>query len=197
MAVVRPPVVSSTPDSAAELGAANLRSLHTARVIAELAASNELVPGADAVATRGAVFAQIAVVKGLPGPAEATGGPAMSGPDGDAALKALAALGWDSGDVFFTLSRPVAVGAGARIAERLRLQIESVDPELIVAVDAEAAADVAAALGCERVAFGEIVVVDGRRVLACDGLEASLMDTKRKQRVWSQLKPAVPRGPVY
>lgn len=185
------------PDSAAELGAATLRSLHQARAAAELAASNAMIPGADAVAPRGNVFAQVVVVKGLPGPAEATGRAALSGPDGEAALKALAALGWDQDGVFFTLSRPVTGSQGATVAQRLRLQIESVDPELVVAVDAEAAVDVAAALGTQPLTFGEIMLVDGRRVVACDGLEASLTDPRRKQRVWSQLKQAVPRGPVY
>lgn len=189
--------MSPKPDSAAELGAATLRALHTARVKAEIAEADAMIPGADTVAPRGATFAQVVVVKGLPGPAEATGGAALSGPDGEAAIKALTALGWDADDVFFTLSRPVAGSQGTGVAKRLRLQIESVDPDLVVAVDAEAAHDVAAALGCERPAFGEMVLVDGRRMLACDGLEASLTDPKRKQRVWSQLKQAVPRGPVY
>lgn len=197
MAVVRISGVSSKPDSAAELGAAALRSLHQARAAAELAASNTMIPGADAVAPRGNVFAQVVVVKGLAGPAEATGGAALSGPDGEAALKALTALGWDPDDVFFTLSRPVTGSDGVEVAQRLRLQIESVDPELVVALDAEAAADVAAALGIVPFAFGEIVLVEGRRVMACDGLEASLTDVKRKQRVWAQLKNAVPRGAVY
>jgi len=42
-----------------------------------------------------------------------------------------------------------------------------------------------------------MVRIDGRRVVACDNLEASLSDPKRKQRVWAQLKCAVPPGPVY
>ena len=164
---------------------------------AELAAADALVPGSDGVSSRGALLAQVVVVKGLAGPAEASGKPALSGPDGEAAVKALTALGHDPESVFFTLSRPVSDGDDERFAARMRLQLESVDPELVVAVDAEAARDVAAALGMQPFAFGEMVRIDGRRVVACDNLEASLSDPKRKQRVWAQLKCAVPPGPVY
>lgn len=189
--------MSETRNTALELGAAALRSLHEARVSAELAAADARLPGSDATPSTGARFATIAVVKGLPGPAEASGKPAMSGADGEAARKALGALGWDADSVFFILSRPGVDSDPDSRAARLRLQIEAVDPETVLAVDAEAAADVMAALGCERFGFGEVVRAAGRRVIACDGLEASLGDPGRKKRVWTQLKLATPPGPVY
>jgi len=190
--------VTKTPDTAAQLAAAALRSLHEARVKAELAAADSKLPGSDAVASAGAHFAAIAVVKGLPGPAEASGKPAMSGADGEAARKALEALGWDPASVFFILSRPLPDTDPARRATRVRLQVESVDPEFVLAVDAEAAADVAGAFGFSApLAFGEVVRAGGRRFGACDGLEASLSDMGRKKRVWQQLKPVVPPGSVY
>lgn len=186
-----------TGDSAVRLGADVLRSLHEARVAAELADADAQLPGADATPSSGAHFAAIAVVKGLPGPAEASGGAALSGADGDAARKALGALGWSPDSVFFVLSRPGADPQPTARAERLRLQLESVDPELVLAVDAEAAADVAMAFGLDGLGFGETVRAGGRRLLACDGLEASLTDPARKRRVWTQLKPATPPGSVY
>ena len=185
------------PDAAHEFGADVLRALHEARVRAELAAADRLLPGSDSVSSAGAHLATIVVVKGLPGPAEASGKPAMSGADGEAARKALGALGWEPDAAFFTLSRPGSSTDASRRATRLRFQIEAVDPEFVLAVDTDAAADVAEALGLERLPLGTVVRSDGRRVLACDGLEASLSDGARKQLVWSQLKLATPPATVY
>lgn len=184
-------------DTAHAFGADVLRAQHEARVRAELAAADRLLPGSDAVASAGAHFAAIVVVKGLPGPAEASGKAAMSGADGEAVAKALEALGWDTSSMFAILSRPGSTDDARRRSARLRLQIEAVDPEFVLAVDAEAAADVAEALGLERLAFGSVQRVGGRRVLACDGLESSLTDAARKRRVWSQLKLATPPATVY
>ena len=143
-------------------------------------------------------MAQIAAVKGLPGPAEASGGPAMSGADGTALVKALEALGHAADSIFFTLSRPEPGIDLERASDRLRLQLESVDPRVIVALDAEAAADIAEAFGCERPVPGELPLrVLGRRIVAVSGFEAALADPKAKQRVWAELKAAKPEGPAY
>jgi len=64
-------------------------------------------------------------------------------------------------------------------------------------LDGEAAADVSAAFGIDQPAWGRGVVVLGRRIVAVDGLEASLTDPARKRRVWEQLKTARAEGPVY
>ncbi|HSK46770.1 MAG TPA: hypothetical protein VLA05_02060, partial [Coriobacteriia bacterium] len=56
---------------------AALRALHEARAVAELAAADASAPGSDVVAWRGNLVPSVAVVKGLPGPAEAAGGPAL------------------------------------------------------------------------------------------------------------------------
>jgi hypothetical protein len=133
----------------------------------------------------------------LRGPAEESGGAALCGADGEAAVKALAALGYHEDALFFTLSRPEPDIESGRRARRLRAQIEAVDPLLILAVDAAAADDVAAAFGIERPAFGREARVLGRRIVAVDGLEESLTDPARKRRVWDQLKAARPSGPVY
>jgi hypothetical protein len=195
--VVRRPIVTKPVDSATSTSAEEIRALHEARARTELSAADGLAPGSDSVAWRGALIAHVAVVKGLPGPAEASGGASLSGGDGEAAVKALSALGWAEGDLFFTVSRP-QLGVGAkRLTARLRAQIEVVDPLLIVATDAEAADDVAAAFGIARPTWGREVWVLGRRFVAVDGLEASLTDPARKRRVWEQLKAARVQGPVY
>lgn len=190
--------MSEPSDTSIDIVADKLRALHEARVKAELAASGALAPGSDRVAPRGALMAQIAVVKGLPGPAEASGGAAMSGADGTALLKALEALGYPEDSVFFTLSRPEPGIDRERASDRLRLQLESVDPRVIVALDAEAAADFAEAFGCEQPLPGAMPLrVLGRRIVAVSGFEAALADPKAKQRVWAELKAAKPEGPVY
>jgi hypothetical protein len=137
------------------------------------------------------------VVKGSPGPAEASGGAAFSGVDGEAAVKALTALGYSEDDLYFTLSRPETGIDSSRLIARLRAQIEAVDPALVLAVDTAAADDVAAAFGVARPSWGREVQALGRRIVAVDGLEASLTDRARKRRVWEQLKSARAEGPVY
>jgi len=176
---------------------AAVRAAFETRARAELAAADAAAPGSDVVAWRGALLAQVAVVKGLPGPSEASGNPAVSGPDGDAAVKALERLGWARDDVFFTLSRPEPGLAAEQRGDRLRLQIEAVDPELVLALDSEAADDVALAFGTPKPVWGTAVRVLGRRIVAVDGLEASLGDQARKARIWAQLRAATPEGPVY
>ncbi len=184
-------------ETAGAESAERIRSLHEARAAAELADADRLAPGSDAVAWRGALLAEVAIVKGLPGPAEASRGAAVSGADGEAILASLERLGHDPATAFYTLSRPEpGLSRPDRVA-RLRAQLAAVDPELVIALDAEAAEDCAEALGVERPAFGEAVRVAGTRLVACDGLEASLADAARKQRVWRQLQAATPRGPVY
>jgi hypothetical protein len=197
VAVVCLALVSQPVDTANSDIAAKLRALHEARAKAELAAADSLAPGSDRVAPRGALMAQLAVVKGLAGPAEATGGAALSGADGTALAKALEALGWVADTVFYTLSRPEPGIEPSRRAERLRLQIEAVDPTVVVALDAEAAEDLVEAFGCEPLAPGRALRVLGRSFVAVDGFEAALGDERTKRRVWAQLKLAKPEGPVY
>jgi hypothetical protein len=159
---------------------------YEAKVRAELAAADRLAPGADIVSASGALLAQVALVKGLPGPAEAGGGSSLSGSDGAAADSALTALGYDPSAAFRILSRPEPGLEREQRVARLRYSLEAVDPAVVIALDAEAAEDVREALGFERCAFGHPVKVAGRTVVAVDGLEASLGDPSRKKRVWKQ-----------
>jgi hypothetical protein len=191
--------VSARPDSdsAPRETPERVLALFTARATAELAIADTLAPGSDAVAPAGALLADVVAVKGLAGPAEATGGPALSGADGEAVSKALAALGWEAGSVFATLSRPEPGIPAEKRADRLRQQIEAVDPALVLALDAEAAEDLAGAFGVATPRFGDAVRVLGRKIVAVDGMEASLSDPARKRRVWRQFQAAKPDGPVY
>ena len=197
MALVRVSSVSKPADKPARLTAEQVRALFETRAKAELAAADSLAPGSDIVAYSGALLAAVALVKGLPGPAEASGGAALSGADGEAARKALVALGWADDAIFATLSRPEPGLPAEQRGDRLRMQLEAVDPALVVALDAEAAADLAEAFGVPVPAFGAEMRVLGRRIVAVDGLEASLGDAGRKKRVWTQLQAAKAEGPVY
>ncbi|MDP2181774.1 MAG: hypothetical protein Q8K99_04300 [Actinomycetota bacterium] len=184
-------------DSDTDEGVEGIRALYEAKVAAELALADSRAPGSDVIAWSGDVLASVMLVKGLPGPAEATGGAALSGADGAAADKALEALGHGSARVFRMLSRPESGIDFAARAQRLRGALEAVDPGLAIALDAEAAEDLAAVLGLARSRFGTAEHVMGRTFVAVDGLEASLADGVRKKRVWKQFQAATAPGPVY
>ncbi len=186
--------VTPVPDPAES---ASIRALHEARARAELAAADALCPGADTVAWSGDLLAEVVLVKGMPGPSEAAGDAALSGADGEAILKALAALGWDPQQVFATVSRPQAGLDPARCAQRVHAQIEAIDPQVVVALDPIAAADVATGLGVPPLHPGREVRIGGRRIVALEGFESVLSDESAKRRVWTQLKTAAPAGPVY
>lgn len=181
------------PDSAV----ASLRQAYEQRARAELDAADTAVPGSGVVRWRGCLTPAVAVVKGLPGPAEASGGAAVSGADGAAIARALESLGHDPAQAFYTLSRPALdIGAEQR-AQRVRAHIEAVDAPLVIALDAEAAQDIARGFHLPDLAMGTVVRVAGRRLVACGGLEAALGDERAKGRVWRQLKNAIPEPPVY
>lgn len=188
---------AGAPEERSAEQAVRLGALHRAKVAAELVTADAAAPGSDIVAPRGELLADVVAVKGLPGPAESAGGAAMCGADGAAVAAALEALGYDPAKAFFTLSRPEpGTEPGAR-AMRLRLQVEAVDPATVIALDAEAADDLAAAFDLDGLAFGTPVRVAGRLLVAADGLEASLGDERRKATVWRQLKAAKAEPPVY
>ncbi len=174
----------------------DIRIAFAAKVRAEVAAADALAPGSDAVPVRGNPLARVLVLKGLPGPAEASGGAAVSGGDGEAIVKALVALGYRDDDAFFALTRPEPSASADRRVARVAALVEAVDPLVVVALDAEAAEDISAAVGA-RVQPGAPGEVMGRRYVVVDGLEASLGDVRRKGKVWQQLQAAAPAGPIY
>ncbi len=197
MALVRVVMTTHEGDAAFAARAEHIRAEHEARARAELAAADRCAPGSDVVPLSGALIAEVALVKGLPGPAEASGGGAVTGADGEAADRALDALGWSTGAVFRTVSRPEPSIEPAARAARLRGQLEAVDAGTIIALDRVAADDLAEAFDIEPLAFGIVVQAGGRRLVAVDGLEEALGDEGRKRRVWQQFRAAAPEGPVY
>lgn len=176
---------------------ARLREIYEAKTRAELAQADALAPGADTVRWSGDPLASVMAVKGLPGPAEVSGGTALSGADGEALRKGLQALGWDSANPFSTLSSPVPGLDETARAARLRAQVEAIDPRVVIALDAVAADDLARALEIPSLKAGASVVSGGRRIVALSGFEDSLGDEQLKRRVWRQLQVAAPDGPVF
>ena len=160
---------------------------------AEIAAADALAPGSGRIRSVGDTLAEIVLVKGLPGPDDRSAGRVLAGADGDAADKALEALGL-APERFAVCSRPGRSGAAVR-AERLALIIEAVDPSIVVALDPQASSDVALAFGVNAITSGEPLRLRGRTVLALDGLEASLADERLKRRVWRQLQALAPAKP--
>lgn len=165
-----------------------LGALYAAKVRTELVLADSLAAGSDVVASSGTLLAQVALVKGLPGPAEAAGGAALSGPDGAAADAALTTLGYEPSAAFRILSRPEPTLESSGRVARLRYALEAIDSAIVIALDAEAAEDVRDAFDLTRLPFGRPVKAGGRTILAVDGLEASLVDQGRKRRVWRQLQ---------
>lgn len=178
-------------DTSAE--AARIDALYRAKARAEVDAAEALVPGAAVVRGQGDLLADVLLVKGEPGPGDAGKHRALAGDDGVAIGRALDALGVSSAR--FALCTRVRRSGTARI-ERLRLVTEAIDPRIVVLLDDAAAADFTQAYGCARPAFGELVRVLGREVVAVDGFEASLADESRKRRVWRQLKALGQRAQV-
>ncbi len=195
MALVLLATVSPQGDSVFAEKVAAARDLSEARAVAELAAADLLCPGSDTVTSRGDVLGEVFLLKGLPGPAEAGGGAAMSGADGTAADKALDALGFPPNSVFRALSRPVRVADADCYARRVRSMVEAVDPRVVVALDAEAIEDLAAAFALLRFATEGSAYVAGRRFVAVAGFEASLGDPERKRIAWGQFRRASAPGP--
>lgn len=175
---------------------ADVRGVFSAKVLAEVAQADALAPGSDAVPARGNPLARVLVLKGLAGPAEASGGTAVSGADGEAIVKALVALGYRDDDQFFALTRPEPGTDEPRRTARVRALIEAIDPIVVVALDAVAVEDVSAAIG-EALSSGRPLDCGGRHFVAVDGMEASLGDAELKKKVWRQLQSAAPPGPIY
>jgi hypothetical protein len=167
------------------------------KVAAELDAADLQVPGTGPGSSSGDRFASVMLVKGFPGPAELSGGPVLSGADGVAARKALEALGFDPGSVFCTLSRPAGTANEEAVRRRLRLQVEAVDPRVVVALDDEAARDVESACGLRRLKPGVPDHNGPRAVLAVSGFESSLTDPGLKRAVWRQFRALKPPAAVW
>lgn len=165
-----------------------LRALFEAKARAELERADAALVSSEPVPWSGDPLGRVFAVKGAPDPEDADAGRAFAGPDGEALRKGIAALGLSAGTIFFTVARPARAATDEAVRARLALQLEAVDPSIVVATDAAAATDLAAVVGADRLDPGKPTACSGRRVLALEGLRASLADASLKRRVWAQMK---------
>lgn len=162
----------------------------------------------------GRALADVLLVKGELSDEELAGGELLAGPDGDALRAALRALGYPEGDwaavsscVWRSPGEGGGLPAGGAAASAcgaawdrvdpadLAWAVEAVDPELVVALDGEAARALAGALGMgEPPAPGSVGLAAGRRVLCLGGFAASLSDQRAKRVMWDRLKLVPPLG---
>jgi uracil-DNA glycosylase len=166
---------------------AAVERMYSAKARAELAAADRMLGEKIRVGGAGDPLGRVLLVKGRPGPDDTAAGRALAGADGAAAAKALEALGRDPASMWATCSRPTDADAET-VARRLELIVEAVDPALVLALDREAAQDVASAMRLGELVAGVPIGVRGRVIGSVDGLEASLSAEGAKSRVWSQMK---------
>jgi len=151
-------------------------ALYEAKALAELVDADALA-GVGAGGWSGDPTGTVALVSGSALPDDAA----------EALSKALAALGFAADTAFVVTSRP----RGARpqgAPARLRLALEAVDAPLALAVDSEAAADLASAFGIDRLEPGRPVRSVGRVLGSVGDFAASLGDTKLKARSWAAIR---------
>lgn len=166
---------------------AAVRRAFSAKARAELAEADRMLGHTIRVKGSGDPLGRVVLVKGRPGPDDIAARRALAGADGEAAAKALEALGRDPVSVWAACSRPVPGKADA-IARRLALIVEAVDPALVLALDREAGEDLASAMGVGKLGAGVPMNVRGRVIGSVDGLEASLATGAAKARVWRQMQ---------
>jgi hypothetical protein len=134
--------------------------------------------------------ASILVLKGARGTAEQGGSPPFFGADGAALTSAFEALGWGANGWCGILLEPL--GLPMLDAQQVRLLVEYIDPLVVVALDAAAAAVLAGGFEHElfgkKLKMGKKTGVLGRLFLAIDDFESALNNPERKQMVWAQLK---------
>lgn len=167
--------------------AGRIRHRFEAKARAELKNADAALGVPVTIASTGDPLGAVVLAKGLPEAADRAARRVLAGPDGEAAAKALEALGFDPQAVWAVCTRPAEADPAAR-ARRLELVVESVDPRLVIALDDAAAEDLAAAFGRKSLVPGRPVSVRGRTLGAVGGLSASLSDAGAKAKVWERLK---------
>lgn len=171
---------------------------------------------ARGVRIAGNAFSPVVLIKGELNADELAGESLLSGADGTALRAALSAIGWEPQDfcalatVFGTGEPGIVdgpVSGDAVPAELFREALEALDPEAIVLLD-DAAADAMREAYADALAIiedfdtamlkpGLVAPVLGRRVLALNGFEAALTESRQKQRMWAYLKQLPPLGAPY
>jgi hypothetical protein len=170
-----------------------LRAAYEAKALAELADADALLglrPGAGRGprAWNGPVLGpRIAFVVAAPAAGAGSGG-MLDEAAADAASKAADALGAGPAGAFTIASRPAGKGSATARARRLRLAIEAVDPLVVIALDTDAAADVAAAFDLDGLPVGRPVSGAGRVLGSAGDFADSLADAAAKARAWSAMK---------
>jgi hypothetical protein len=169
-----------------------IRAAYEAKAGAELGDADALV-GAPAGSWEGPLLdARVAFVVARSSSASAAG-TVLDGPVRDAVMKAADALGAGE-DVFLVATRPEGATDTEAAARRLRLLIEAADPPVIIALDAEAASDLALAFGTGDLLPGHPVRAYGRALGFTDDFAASLDDATAKTRAWSAMKGVASLG---
>jgi hypothetical protein len=175
------------------MSASALARIYEAKARAELDDA-ESIGGVPARGWRGEPLGRLAFVVSAMAPDEVATGEPLLGQTGEAADKAAAAFGVATGDLFVVASRPAAdIPADAR-DRRLALLLEAADPEVVIALDGDAASDLAGACGCERLEPGRPVRLHGRVMGFVGEFAASLGDRPAKARVWAAMKAIAAEG---
>jgi hypothetical protein len=176
-------------------GAEALRAAYEAKALAELGDADALAGRRSRSASGHASRSWCGPVLGPPIAFVVATAAAVAEPDGvldevtaDAASKAADALGAGPAGPFIIASRPAGAGSAKVRARRLQLAIEAVDPLAVIALDAEAAADVAAAFGLDGLPPGQPANAAGRVLGYAGAFAGSLNDDAAKAHVWSAMK---------
>jgi hypothetical protein len=127
-------------------------------------------------------------------PDEVVAGEPLLGQAGEAVGKAAAAFGVAADSLFVVASRPAdGIPPEAR-SRRLALLIEAADPAVVIALDGDAASDLADACRLEHLEPGRPVRVHGRAVGTVGEFSVSLGDRPAKARVWAAMKAIAAEG---
>ena len=167
--------------------APDLSALYEAKALAELGDADALA-GVTA-GWSGDPLGGVALVVGALSRTEGDAAGVLAPDLEEAVGKALAALGFERDSVFALASRPPGARA-AGLAARLRLALEAVDAPLALALDPQAADDLAAAFALERLQPGTPVRAAGRVLGYTGDFAGSLGDDTAKGRVWTAMRAA-------
>ena len=138
----------------------------------------------------GSAYPDVLLIKECLNERELSGEPLLGGRDGDALRAALDKLGF-ADDAWAACSVPRIDGDHAD-ADLLAFAVEVFDPELVIALDPEAADALSRAWETPISEGAGVLRVRGRRVLALGGFEKALDDDSAKQRMWAMLKTTRP-----
>lgn len=167
--------------------------LYAAKAAAELGDAEALAPG-PIRGWRGEPGARLAFVIGRPSEEDRAAGEILRGATGEAAGKAAEALGVALGAFFALATRPVEGLDASASTDRVGLALEAADPAVVIALDANAAQDVANAYSIAVPGAGVPVRVRGRIFGYAGDLGASLSDARAKAKVWGAMRTIAAEG---